>query len=133
MVMRVETACTIINEQLVFAPGWEITAEPFTNRFEAALRVNVVYPACATEREEADQGYPRQITTGAKFVLYLYCDSPETLLRNLLEQVILPIYEHEAREMLRLKPTYWAPFHPHRTGGMEAWGKPQSDVLFGLA
>ncbi len=133
MVMRVDTACTIINEQLVFAPGWKIEAEAFTHRFEAALRIKVEYPACATEREEAASGYPRTIQTGGAWVLYLHCDSPETLLRELLQQIILPIYEHEAREMLRLKPTFWAPFHPHRTEGMERWGNPHQDVLFGLA
>jgi hypothetical protein len=133
MTMEVDTALAIINEQLVFAPGWKISAEPFTHRFESGIKVCVTYPACATERKEAPAGYPRLIEARADFVIVLHCDREETLLRQLLEEVIMPIQCHEAREMLRLKPSFWAPFHPHRNGGMERWGDKQSDVMFGLA
>lgn len=133
MPMEVDTALTIINEQLVYAPGWTIEADDFTNRFERGIRVNVKYPACATEREEAKQGYPRLIETGGRFPVNLICDSEITLMRQILSQVIMPIHEHEAREMLRLKPTFWAPFHPHRVEGMERWGNPNGDLMFGLA
>lgn len=133
MSMEVSTALTVINEQLVYAPGWTIHAESFTNRFERGIRVGVDYPACATEREEARDGYPRLIQTGGQFPVNLTCDSIETLMRQLLVDVIFPIHHHEAREMLRLKPTFWAPFHPHRVEGMARWGDPQGDLMFGLA
>lgn len=135
MPMEIETALTIINEQVIYVPGWTLQAEAFTNRFEAAVKVEVEYPAYATERQEvqANGAYTRPIVTGGKFPLYLTCDSEVTLIRQLLDQIILPIHTHEARESLRLKPTMWAPFHPHRTGGMERWGNPQADLMFGLA
>lgn len=133
MPMEVDTACTIINEQLVFFPDWTFEAEPFTNRFESAIRAKIQYPACATERAEAPLGYPRQIVTGGQFTLNLRCDSIDTLMRQVLSDIILPIYCHEAREGLRLAPTFWAPFHPHRSEGMQRWGDPDGDLRFGLA
>lgn len=135
MTMEIDTALTIINDQIIYVPGWEFQAEAFTNRFESAVKVEVEYPAFATERKEvqANGAYTRPITTGGKFPLYLVCDSEITLLRQMLEQIILPIHCHEARESLRLKPTFWAPFHPHKTGGMERWGTPHDDLMFGLA
>lgn len=131
--MDASSAITIINEALVFAPGWTITAEPFTERFENTIKVSVNYPACQTARDDAKEGYPHVIHADASFVMVCDCNDTADLFRKLLEEVIFPIQHHEAREMLRLKPTFWAPFHPHKIGGMEAWGDRWNDMRFGLA
>ena len=60
-----------------------------------------------------------------------------------ISQVIQKINDHEMREALRIKPTYWAPFHPHQIDGIRRWRKARkhakrwemqlSDLQFGLA
>lgn len=131
--MDVSSAVSIINEELVYAPGWTITAEDFSHRFENTIRVNVNYPACQTNRDQAREGYPMLLHADASFLMVCDCNELTTLLRKLLDEVILVILEREAREMLRVKPTFWAPFHPHKIGGMQAWGSQVTDMQFGLA
>jgi hypothetical protein len=129
--MNVTSAIELVNN-VVYKPDWKITATDHTNRFEGAVTVRIDYPARATERAEAAEGYPREIMTYAIFpMIVIDCDDV-SLYRKLLSK-IMEIEEHEAREFLRVLPTFWAPFHPHRVDGMRRWGHLESDLQFGIA
>lgn len=145
--MEVDSAVTLIN-QLIYKPGWTFFAEPHTPRFEGAVQVHVTYPALdsgSNSNPEAWQsGYTEEIEGGARAnfpILVGDADDAETVYRRLLN-CVLEIEEHEAREFLRVQPTGWAPFHPHRIEGMRRWaGSPDRradqplchDLQFGLA
>ncbi|MDN3059364.1 hypothetical protein PH213_33490 [Streptomyces sp. SRF1] len=129
--METKSAVQLIN-QLSYKPGWEITAEDYTKRFEGTVEVTFVFPAYHSERHLAEQGYPSH-TDGsyAKFAIMVSdCDDIK-LYRRVLEKII-EIETHEAREFLRVRPTYWAPFHPHRVDGMKRWGKVANDYTYGI-
>jgi len=116
--MRIDSAIELVN-QLVFIPGWSFTATDHTKRFEGTILVRVDYPARASERTEAP-GYDREITTYATFpIVVSECDDASVYHKVL--RAIVEIQEHEAREFLRVQPTMWAPFHPHRVDGMKRW------------
>lgn len=130
--MFVQTAIDLI-DQTVYKPGWTFEATDHTKRYEGTVCVKVTYPAQMSEREEAPAGYPTPITPYAEFpIVVADVDEPTDLYRRLLD-VILAIEEHEAREFLRIRPTFWAPFHPHTVDGMRRWGYPGQDLHFGLA
>lgn len=131
--MNPTTACRIINQNIVFAPGWEFEAVDFSERFEDAVCVNVSYPAVETNRDEAEVGYQRDVIAHAKFcILVGMCKDQVDLCRCIVTDVIQPIMLHEAREMLRMAPTFWAPFHPHKIDGMKRWGDVLGDTRFGI-
>jgi hypothetical protein len=130
--MEVETAVQLINEQLVYKPGWRFEADDHRDRFEGAVRLRVHYPAAASGREDAYRGYPREIDTHADFALMVDQCDVASLCRQLITGPISVIDQHEAREFLRLCPTMWSPFHPHRADGMRRWGDPDGDLKFGL-
>jgi hypothetical protein len=116
--MEVPSAIRLI-ENLVFIPGWTFTATDHTKRFEGTILVRIDYPARASERDEAPE-YAREIKTYAVFpVVVSECDDVAIYLKVLW--AIIEIQEHEAREFLRVDPTMWAPFHPHRVDGMKRW------------
>jgi hypothetical protein len=116
--MEVSSAIDLVNT-LVFIPEWKFTATDHTNRFEGTVQVRIDYPARASERNEAPD-YPRQIMTYAVFpIVVSECDDA-AVYRKVL-RAIVEIQEHEAREFLRVMPTMWAPFHPHRVDGMKRW------------
>ncbi|MEU6260181.1 hypothetical protein ACFUEN_29750 [Streptomyces griseorubiginosus] len=134
-----ETASAIeLVDHVVYKPGWTFTAREHTKRFEGAIVVRVDYPARNSNRDQAPAGYPEEITTYAEFPLVIKDCTDEDLYAALL-QVIMSIEEHEAREFLRVRPTHWAPFHPHRANGMRRWaarnGKSDlmGDLQFGIA
>lgn len=131
--MRVESAIRLI-ENLTYRPGWKFEATDYTKRFEDSIMVKYTFPAYHTERELAEQGYPSHTDESwAQFPMQVgNCNSDVELYRRALRH-ILKIESHEAREFLRVKPTYWAPFHPHRTDGMTAWGEPDEDFRYGVA
>lgn len=129
--MECSSALRLI-EQVIFMPGWRLEAEDHTKRFEDAILLTIHYPARSTARADAEAGYPEEIVTYARFVVLAGdCDSDEDLWRVLMEKILL-VLEHEAREYFRIKPTSWAPFHPHRRDGMRRWGNPATDLGFGL-
>lgn len=136
--MNVQSALDLINNSLVYKPGWSFTATDHTNRFEGTITVRVDYPALNSNRDQAEAGYPEEITTYAVFpIVVSECADTASLMYCLLE-AIGKIEMHEAREFLRLQPTMWAPFHPHRVDGMKRWsertGEPLvSDLQFGIA
>lgn len=129
--MECESALRLI-EQIVFMPGWRFEAEDHTKRFEDAVMLTIHYPARSTARAEAPDDYPNEINTYARFVILAGdCDDDEMLWRCIMEKILL-VLEHEAREYFRIRPTFWAPYHPHRREGMKRWGNPATDLGFGL-
>lgn len=131
--MSKDTAITFINDGLVYPPGWSLTAHDLTARFENTIKVVVSYPACQTNRDQAPEQYPTVIQANAEFPLVVDFHDVYGLVRRLIEEVFARIHLHEDREMIRVKPTFWAPFHPHKIDGMKAWGDVAGDVRFGTA
>lgn len=134
--MEIASALDLVHT-VVYKPGWEFIATDHTSRFEGTITVKVVYPARNSNRDQADAGYPEEITTYATFPLVVADCDDESLYLQIL-QAIVKIETHEAREFLRIKPTNWAPFHPHRVDGMRRWHKMMSqplidDLQFGIA
>lgn len=128
--MERKSACKLITE-LTYKPGWEIKAVP-NNRFEGAVTIKVTYPAARSERCFWPH-YEELIPGGGKVdktVLVRDC-SDEDLYREVLD-FLVDIEAHEAREFLRIKPTGWAPFHPHRFDGIKRHGTEDDDLKFGL-
>lgn len=118
--MKVESAIELIN-QLVFWPGWKLTATDHRNRFEGAILVRVDYRAVETGATNARGGYEKEIDTYATFpVIAEVYDDVLHLYRVILDK-LMEIQLHEAREAFRVLPTMWAPFHAHRIDGMKAW------------
>jgi hypothetical protein len=132
--MRVDSAVELINN-LVYKPGWKIEATAATKRYEGTIKVKVTYPAFNSDRDEAPGGYSNFIDPDGAYASFnIICEDCDdvSLYRKLLETIMV-IEEHEAREFLRVVPTYWAPFHPHRVDGMKRFGKVEHDLTFGLA
>lgn len=128
-----ETASAIeLVDGVIYKPGWTFTARDHTKRFESTVVVRVDYPARNSNRDQVDAGYPQEIATYAEFPLVVEDCTDEDLYAKLLE-AIMSIEEHEAREFLRVRPTGWAPFHPHRATGMRRWAaRHGTDVLADL-
>jgi hypothetical protein len=132
--MKMDDACDLINNRLVYKPEWRFEAEPHMPRFPGQIKVTVHYPAQNSNLPDAKLGYPNAIMTYAKFPIIVKTLTDKYELAKCLVEKILEIEAHEAREFLRLPEDGWlAPFHPHSVTGMARWGKPESDVLFGLA
>lgn len=129
--MNCETAARLIG-QLVFRPGWKIEAQCHCHRFEETIKVVFTYPAFETGRPEAEQGYPVANEPHASYSIQIGELDDVGLYRKILD-CVADIDSHEARETLRVKPTFWAPFHPHNKDGMDRWGAPDRDLCFGLA
>lgn len=135
-IMRISSALKLIGE-LQYKPGWKFTAEDHSNRFEGSITLRIDYPARNSNRDQAEAGYPEEITTYASFPMIVAdCEDDELYFRIL--QLIGEIEMHEAREFLRIAPTMWAPFHPHKVDGMKRWaartgGNLEADLQFGIA
>lgn len=136
--MEISSAVALVN-QLVYRPGWTIEAEDYSNRFEGSIMVKFTFPAFHTEREHAAKGYPSHTDSSwAKFpVIVSDCTTDDELYFKILQE-IGRLEMHEAREFLRVQPTMWAPFHPHRVDGMKRWsaknGTPVGDDFrYGVA
>lgn len=128
--MQVDTALRLI-DNIVYRPGWKISATDHTDRFEGSIIVRIEYPAQNTNRDQAPE-YPEPIMTRFECPLVISdCDDID-LYRCIIEKILL-IEAHECREYFRVGNTNWAPFHPHRVDGMRRWGKPEDDLHFGLA
>lgn len=128
--MKPETAIDLV-AQLVYLPGWRLEATDHTNRFEDSIVLHVYYPAVNTNREHAPD-YTETIETYASFPLVI-ADVDEVGLMRLVIDSLLKVWEHETREALRVAPTMWAPFHPHKVDGMGRWGDTSADLMFGVA
>lgn len=120
---------------------WRIHAEEFP-RFEDSVLLTIEYPVIDSSRHhwdtpvgeaQSDGDIKEMFYVSTKWVIQAGCCTDDTdLYREFLSKVAI-IDMHEAREALRIRPSLWAPFHPHRTGGMERWGDPQGDIMFGVA
>lgn len=130
--MECLSACQLINELVLFEPGWKFTATDHTNRFEGTIKVRIEYPAQNTNRDQAADGYPERICTYAEFTMTVADCGESHALYHKLFKLLMKVHEHESREYFRIRPTNYAPFHPHRIGGMERWGTTDSDLLFGV-
>gem|GEM_PF-2674752 len=125
-------------QSVIYKPGWSFVARDNANRFEGAIVVRVYYPARNSNRNQAWDAYPEEIAARAEFPIVVNDFSDEDLYAALLH-AIATIEEHESREFLRVRPTGWAPFHPHRADGMRRWaarnGKTDllADLQFGIA
>jgi hypothetical protein len=140
--VRTDTAIQLI-DNLVYKPGWIFEARDNSKRFQDSICLTVTYPAMNSDREEAAAGFPTPIPPNgarASFNIPIH-DADDMKLYRHVVQVIMWIEEHEAREFLRVKPSYWAPFHPHNSGGIENWANAigrsvelvrQADFTFGL-
>lgn len=120
--MHTDTAITLI-DNLVFKPGWSFAASDHTSRFEGTICVRITQQTVRSEREDAPLGYPTKIDPYADFPIVvgsMNCD--EDLYFALLD-CIARFDSHEAREFLRVKGTYWSPFHPHTQEGMARWAE----------
>lgn len=127
--MQITTAVELIH-QLVFFPGFEFKAVDHTNRFEGTVKVRVEYDAWNTNRETLrDDHYTEKIHTFAEFPLMVEDLDDEVMLYRRLMIVLMRLYEHEAREALRVKATQWAPFHPHKVNGMRRWLSTNNDDM----
>jgi len=132
-IMRVDSAIELINN-LCYKPDWKITATDHTNRFESAIIVKIDYPARNSDMELAPD-YKEEIMTYATFPLVVATCDDVSLYRQVAD-VLMKIECHEMREFLRVRPTYWAPFNPHRVDGMTRWNPADtalSDLHFGIA
>lgn len=129
MTMLITTAVDLV-DNLIYKPGWRFTATDHTRRFEGSIKLRIDYPARASERDEAP-GYDREINTYAEFPIIVRDCADVDLYRRIIE-CIMEIEQHEAREFLRVKPTMWAPFHPHNIEGMRRWGTTLEDLKFGI-
>lgn len=128
--MLIESAIGLA-ESLVYKPGWNFTATDHSKRFEGTVLLRIDYPARASERTEAPE-YDRLIQTYAEFPMVVQDCDDVSLYRKILDH-IMEIELHEAREFLRVNPTMWAPFHPHRIDGMKRFGTLTEDLKFGIA
>jgi hypothetical protein len=124
---------------LAFAPGWTVTAEDATNRFEETICVRFVIAVPNTDREHAPE-YKVPVAGGARSAWPIYVGDitdPAELIGRVLDAAVENV-THELRETARLAPTWWAPFHPHRADGIRRWSErtgrhPSADYLFGLS
>jgi len=131
--MQVDTAIALIN-QLIYMPGWNLTARDHTDRFEDAIVLHVDYQAPNFTRAAAANGYPYTVDAAAEFPLCVSgCSDVVDLYHLVFDQALMRIHCHEGREALRVLPTHWAPFHPHKVDGRERWGDPVGDITFGIA
>lgn len=137
--MNVDSAILLV-ANLVYKPDWLFEATDHTNRFEGSIKVKITYPALNSNRDQASVCYPEQITTYAEFPMVVANCDDSSLYRQ-IANAIVKIEEHEMREFLRVQPTYWAPFHPHRIDGMKRWNTTDHiaadqvtpDLQFGVA
>jgi len=128
--MEVATAVRLVHG-LVFFPGFKFTARDHTARFEGTIMVRVDYDAFNTDREAFHMsagGYDEAIKTRAEFPIMVGDLNTDLRLYRRLFCCLMSLYEHEAREALRVGETLWAPFHPHNQGGIIRWNETQDEV-----
>ncbi len=114
--MQVQSALDYVNgESFVYKPGYVFLAQSYEYRLQGAILLTITFDALSTDRSDAKNGYNVMleplVTT---FVIMVKdCKSDDDLLFQIL-RCLIDLETHEAREFLRKRPTYSAPFHPHR-------------------
>jgi hypothetical protein len=139
--MDIGEAIALVDD-LIYKPGWTLSAHDHSNRFEGAILVHLDYETINTNRAKAREGYPEMIKTYAEFpIIVADCPDQLTLIRRIADN-LLDVEEHEMREALRVRSRdFWSPLHPHRLDGMRAWYRVQDlstaqvarDLRFGIA
>lgn len=140
--MDISTAITLI-QGITYKPGWNISGHDNTKRFEGCIRVDFVYPATNSDRSEAPAYSTPIPPNGARASFAVIVSTLDDVqLYRAICQLIMTIEEHEMREFFRINPTYWAPFHPHKSDGITRWAdnsdtprhiQQYRDMTFGLA
>lgn len=138
--MQVETALELI-PMFDFGPQLRLEAVDHTHRYESAVKVTTHYDTVSTDREvwkmvqESGEYLPEhQITARADHVILVgECNDIVDLMLKVIVECLGPMFLHEIRELARVKPTGWAPLHPHRPSGMERWGDKAGDLAYGVA
>lgn len=130
--MLTSSAIAIINDGIIFFPGWEISAEDFTNRHEGCVCLYINVASYETNRPEAMAGFPVQNHAKAAVLIQVADCKDDIELHRLVLETLISVWTHEAREAYRIKPTGWSPFHPHQIDGMKRWGNPQVDLYYGF-
>lgn len=123
--MQVQSALDYVNgESFVYKPGWTFFAQSYEYRMQGAVLLTITFDALSTDRDDARNGYKvilEPLVTN--FVIHVIdCKSDDDLLFQILTKII-DLETHEAREFLRKRPTYSAPFHPHRHDSMIKWAE----------
>lgn len=130
--MLVSSAVTIINESVIFFPGWKIRAEDFTTRHEGCICLHIEGTSWETNRPEAMAGYPTVNHPRVTVLLQVGNIADDLELHRAVLGKLIDFMVHEAREAYRIKPTGWAPFHPHKIDGMNRWGEVDKDLTYGF-
>jgi len=123
--MQVQSALDYINgESFVYKPGWTFVAQDYTYRMGDAILLTITFDALSSDREDARNGYNVVLEPlVTSFVIIVReCKSDDDLLFQVLTKII-DLETHEAREFLRKRPSYSAPFHPHRHDCMVRWAE----------
>jgi len=128
--MLTDTAVRLINESVIFLPGWTIKAKDFTARHEGCICLFVSYPGRESARREAPD-YQVRNEPRATFLLQVN-EMDDTQLHKAVLDRLIEFITHEFREFYRVQPSYWAPFHPHTIDGMKRWGEGERDLQFGF-
>jgi hypothetical protein len=123
--MDAKTAIETINDDIVYKPGWMITAEPYTQATPRIV-VHFEFNTWNSNREYFQEGTTRLREARIRVAHTLAVSdlkTTEDLMFELL-MLILDTETHEAREFLRLKSAEFnAPFHPHRLMEMHGFGE----------
>lgn len=126
--MDAHAAVDFINNRVLFWPDWKFHAEDYSLPpfIEDLIFLTVEYRPHETNREDA-MAFDK-IGTSVP-VLHLNPSRPLDVsdiedhneLLFALGAIVIELQTHEMREALRVRPTYEAPFHPHREEGEENW------------
>jgi hypothetical protein len=128
--MQVQSAIDYVNGgSFVYKPGYVFFAQDYTYRMGGAILLTITFDALSTDRDDAREGYKKilepLVTTFP--IIVQDCKSDDDLLFQIL-RAIIDLETHEAREFLRKRPTYSAPFHPHRHDCMVKWAEKNGKV-----
>jgi len=122
--MDAATAAEKINA-VHFMPGWDFEAMPAPGYAGAAdaVRMRVLIDTHNSNRECALAGYPAstEITVAPETAFDAGALRSEDELYALLIKWAQEVFEHEAREFLRVGEDMDAPFHPHKDSGNARW------------
>lgn len=128
--MHSSIAAEFLDTQLSYKPDWYFSAEA---EGENAVYFGMTFPAFNSNQRLMEARMRVSIRPSVGFLLNVGgCRNTLDLMR-LVIAAIMKVEEHEAREFLRLKGSYEAPFHPHKPEGMLAWGDELQDLDYGRA
>ena len=140
--MDVSEACALVNGLTTY-PGWSLTAENYTHRYEATLKLTVDINGGRNSDESDAPDYPTAIVPDgprAAFAIYVGDIVHRNELTARVLETLVEVFSHEVREFTRYESggRWVAPFHPHRHDGIVAWsertGRPvSSDYHYGTA